>query len=153
MQWMCYTLLCVSSVGIAYQDFKSRLIGLWLVVIFALLNISGYLFSGSYYQLLENTAFLTCYLLFSYFVLQLYYFLKTRKFQRIIDTQIGWGDILLLFFTGICLEPVVMVYFFTASFVISIFLSPFFSKNNKQIPLAGILVLCYSIYLAALFVF
>jgi hypothetical protein len=147
MLWACRILLFVTSAFIAYQDFKTRLIHVWLVLLFSIINIVQYLFSNTYYQLAENTVFCISYFLFSYLVIQLFYFIKTRKLQKITDTKIGWGDILLLFSIGLCIEPVNLIFFFTVSFIVSLMVQLLFFKKDKNVPLAGMIAICYDFYL------
>jgi hypothetical protein len=145
-------LLFITSLAIAYQDFKTRMISVWLIVLFGILNLLLYLLSNSWYQLLENGIFCFTYFLFSYLVIHLFYFIKTKRFGKLLDHKIGWGDVLLILLTGICLEPVSLIYFFTFTFLVSIVIYTFFLKTNKRIPLAGVLVVCYIVYLFSWFI-
>lgn len=147
MLWVIWLLLFATSAAIAYQDLRTRLIHLWLIMLFTVLNVTQYLLSYNHYRLFENAVFCLLYFLFSYLVLQLFYFVKTRKFQKLADNKIGWGDILLLFAIGLGLEPVSLIYFFTGTFIASIVVQMIFSGKDKSIPLAGIAAICYILYL------
>lgn len=147
MLYLYWILLFVSSVLIAYQDFKTRFISLWLIAVFGLANSLLYLQTHSAYEWLENTFFCAAYFLLCYLVLHLYFFIKTKRFQTILDKKIGWGDVLLFFLIGSCITPVFMIYFFTLSFVTALLFQLIAVRNSKNIALAGILVICNFLYL------
>jgi len=144
---LSWILIAGSSAGIAYQDFKTRWISLWLIISFSAINISQYLFFNSIDQFIENTIFCLCYFLFSFLILVLFYYLKSRKLENIIDKKIGWADVILFISIGCTLEPTVLIYFFTACFILSLLIQMTFLKKDRQVPLAGILSLLYLIYL------
>jgi hypothetical protein len=147
MLYLYWILLFVSSVLIAYQDFKTRFISVWLIALFGMVNSLLYLQTHSTYEWLENTLFCSAYFLLCYLVLHLYFFIKTKRFQTILDTKIGWGDVLLFFLIGSCITPVFMIYFFTLSFVMALLFQLIAVRNSKNIALAGILVICNFLYL------
>lgn len=151
MEWLLFILLSLVSFAIAYQDFKTRLISIWLLVAFAALNFTGYLIHHSIYQFLENTIFCLCYFLFSYLVLVLVFYFKTKKFEKLLNDKIGWGDVIIFISIGCCIEPINMIYFFTASFIIASSIHLLFLKATKSIALAGFVVLCYFIFQIGLF--
>ena len=145
--WLCWILLAFCSGIIAYQDFKTRLISLWLVILFGALNVSQYIVQFTFYQFLENVIFSLCYFLFIYLVLHLFYFIKKKKFDSIINSELGLGDLLIFLSIGICIEPVHLIYFFTVAFIMSLLVHILFFKNKKSVPLAGFLVLFYLFFL------
>jgi len=145
--WLNWILLALCGSGIAYQDFKTRLISVWLLLIFTVINIIGYLFYSSFSQLIENIIFCICYFLFSYLIIIFFYFLKTRKFVKIINAKIGLADIILFIAIGFTIEPFAFILFFSASFILSLLIQLLFIHRNKQVPLAGIMVLIYVVYL------
>lgn len=147
MNVLLLTLLILLSVAIACQDFRSRRIHLWLIVAFGVTNAFCYLINGSAEQLAENSIFCTVYFLFSFMVLWLYYFIKTRRVINIMDKKIGWGDVLVFFFTGICLEPGTLVYFFTIAFSVSALVHLLFSTSKRTVALAGLVLINYIAYI------
>ncbi len=147
MIWLCLILVFVSSFVIAYQDFKTRLINIWWIVCFGIASISHYALTHSFGGLFENIIFCFVYLLFSYLILHLFYFVKTKKFQKILDSKIGWGDVFLVVLIGTCLSPLTMIYFFTFVFVVTLIFQLVFQKQSKNIALGAMLVICYSIYI------
>ncbi|MBA3681212.1 MAG: prepilin peptidase [Bacteroidetes bacterium] len=146
MLWLCWIVLVLSGTGIIYQDLKTRLISLWLILIFAAANILQYLLLYSCYQLLENTIFCTCYFLFTFLVLVLFYYLKNKRFEKIMDSKLGWGDVFVFMAIGVCIEPAHLIFFFTGSFIISIIIYFFFLRSKVFIPLAGLIIPCYLLY-------
>jgi prepilin signal peptidase PulO-like enzyme (type II secretory pathway) len=135
----------IAGIAIAYQDFRTRLISVWIIILFTVFNTGVYVSFYSFRHLFENSFFLVCYLALLFCVLQLYFYIKHKKFERIIDKSVGLGDVLLFIVIGCCLEPPVMIYFFTLSFIAGV-LFYLFRKNTKTVPLAGITVLLYLIY-------
>lgn len=147
MLWLCWIVLILSGGAIIYQDLKTRLISVWLILFFTIANITHYLLLQSVYQFLENSIFCLCYFLFSYLVIVLFYFVKHKKFEKIIDRKIGWGDILIFISLGVCIEPIHFVFFFTGAFMLSIVFYYLFLKSKKNVPLAGLVISFYLLYL------
>jgi hypothetical protein len=152
MTWLFLTIILVSATAIAYQDFTKRLISIWWILCFGIACISYFLLAHTLTELIENIIFCVVYLLLSYLILHLFYFIKTKKFQKILDSKIGWGDILLLLLTGSCLHALSMIYFFTITFVVTLIFQLVFQRQKKDIALGAMLVICYSVYLIALLV-
>lgn len=146
MEWLLFGLLAIFSFVIAFQDFKTRLISVWLIIGFTVLNITYYLIHHSVYQFIENVIFCLCYFLFSYLILILVFYLKTKRFEKLLDSKIGWGDVFIFIAIGCCIEPIYMIYFFTTCFIISLLAHLLFLQNKKNIPMAGFLVLFYFIF-------
>ena len=153
MTWLFLILLLISAFAIAYQDFTKRLISIWWILSFGIACIGYYVLHHSLTELLENIVFCLVYLLLCYLILHLFYFIKTRKFQNILDTKIGWGDILLLMMTGFCLSALSMIYFFTITFIVTLIFQVVFQRQKKDIALAAILVICYSVYIITIYFF
>lgn len=151
MIWFCWIVLILSGAAVIYQDFKTRLISLWLILVFAAANVTLYLLTHSVYQFIENSIFCICYFLFSFLILLLFYFIKHKKFEKIIDNKIGWGDVLVFISLGVCIEPVHLIFFFTGAFIFSIVFYFLFLWAKKNIPLAGLVILCYLIYILTMF--
>jgi hypothetical protein len=145
LNWIFLILILLSSIAITYQDFKYRLISVWVIVVFAMVSVGDYLYLNGPYQLLENGIMLLLYILLSYLSLVLFYYLKTRSFVKLIDNKIGLGDILLIMIIGLCLEPMTMIVFFTLTFFLSVVLQIALIRN-KSVPLAGIVAISFTIY-------
>lgn len=151
MIWFCWIVLILSGAAVIYQDFKTRLISLWLILVFATANVTLYLLEHSVYQFIENCIFCICYFLFSFLILLLFYFIKHKKFEKIIDNKIGWGDVLVFISLGVCIEPMHLIFFFTGAFILSIVFYFLFLQSKKNIPLAGLVIPCYLIYTLTMF--
>lgn len=146
MTWLCWAGLVLSTSVIVYQDFKYRLISIFAIAGFGISCSVLFLLTHSLQEWLENSIFCAAYFLFCYLVLHLFYFFKTKRFQKIIDKKIGWGDILLFLIIGSCINPVELIYFFTASFIIALLFQVLFQRKNREIALAGILAICYILF-------
>lgn len=146
MTWLCWAGLVLSTSVIVYQDFKYRLISIFAIAGFGISCCVLFLLTHSLQEWLENSIFCAAYFLFCYLVLHLFYFFKTKRFQKIIDKKIGWGDILLFLIIGSCINPVELIYFFTASFIIALLFQVLFQRKNREIALAGILAICYILF-------
>jgi hypothetical protein len=144
--YLCWIGLILSGIILVYQDFKSRLINTWLIILFTLSNVCLYLISYPIYQFIENTIFCISYFLFCYLILHLYFYLKTKTFQKILDTKLGSGDILIFLSIGICIEPIHLIFFFTGAFIISIISFAIFFRSKPSIPLVGLTIPCYWVY-------
>lgn len=133
------------ALTIAYQDFKERLISVWLIGLFAIICFSEYLIFERFSLLLENLAFVIVYFIFSYAILSLYYFLKHRRFVKIVDSKVGIGDILLVAIVGLAMNPISFVLFTTIVFSITLFIHLLFIKGDA-VPLAGVLVILFFLF-------
>lgn len=130
---------------IAYQDFKERLISVWLIGLLSLMNAGITVYHRGFVQVLQNLAFLGAYLLFSYTILLLYFYLKTKRWGGILDHMIGWGDVWLMVGLGLGLDPEIQLFFFTGCFVFAMIVF-LFLKENRTVPLAGVMALGYWVW-------
>jgi hypothetical protein len=73
--------------------------------------------------------------------------MKNRKFEGIIDKKIGWGDVFIFLSVGICIEPLYMIWFFTGTFILSLVFHLFFVGKEKNVPLAGFVILFYLVWM------
>jgi len=146
MDWLCWIGLLLCTAIIVYEDFKQRLISIWAITGFGLSCCTLYLLTHFLSEWLENSFFCLAYFTLCYLILHLFYFLKTKHFQKIIDVKIGWGDILLLLLIGSCLTPVFLIFFFTSSFIFALLFQILLQRKSREIALAGILVICYFLF-------
>jgi hypothetical protein len=143
---LCLIVLILTALFIIYQDFRNRLISLWLILVFAVFNTLLYIIRHTFSEWTENLIFCTMYCGFCYLVLHLYFYVKTKKFEKILDKKIGWGDILLIFCVGSCIRNIYQIYFFTVTYFIALLYHLLFEKRRKDIALAGILLICYLLF-------
>ena len=146
-----FLLICVALISsiIIYQDFRSRRINLLLCLVFIVLIFFKYILPNTYDQLILNTAFSTFYFLLSYLVLKLYFYLRGKGKESIVNTKIGWGDVILFFAVGCTLEPDKVVSFFAIVFTVSLVVHYLLSQK-KEVPLAAYLLVFYNIYLVSM---
>lgn len=139
---VCNAVLLLSGLSIIFQDFKARQIYLWLILLFIAASVTRFYSLNGLSSLIQNTIFFIVYFLFMFCVLMIYFFLKNKKITWLINTHIGWGD-LLLFMVGVTLSPGLMIYFFTFTFIIGILCWIIYRGKWQTIPLAGLIALCY----------
>ena len=148
-----FSVLLASGCTIPFQDFRTRLISLWTIIIYSTCCVAIVILFKGQMALISNIISTLVYFTFCFSVLFLFYFIKERKLVNIMDTKIGWGDALIFLPIGFTLETVQLIVFFTLSFCIVAVIGIFLSNKQKTIPLAGILVcfhilfLCYSEFL------
>ena len=137
--------LIINSVIILFQDFKERLVSLWVLVTFGLICISSIVLNRDIETLLYSVMFTALYMGFIWLILKLYLYLKFKKNKTIIDEFIGLADVLVIFFIGITFNAVGLILFFCCGFIFSlvcylgyVFISK--DKTNEHIPLAALLV-------------
>lgn len=139
------------GIYIAVEDFKTRLISVWAIVVYTAVAFCIYFLDHSIKDYILNLAFCCCYFVTCLVLLKLVFFLRRRNFEKITGSKMGMGDVALILVTGGLLIPEVLVFFFTAVFVISLPLQLVFFKKNPAIPLAGFLTLGYSAYITYLY--
>ncbi len=146
--YLLYFGLLVTGLVITYQDFKFRRIQVYLILLFTIFNWSIYLVNHSVNELATNGFFCMAYLLLCYASLHVYFFIKTKSFQTLLDKKIGWGDVFVILSIGPCMALDVLVYFFTLAFMLTLLLYVWLmAKKSTSIPLAGFLVVFYLIWI------
>lgn len=131
---ICSSFICCF---IAYQDFKARLISLWLLICFAIFNIMPLVSEKSYFKIIENTVFCILYFGVCYVSIRLYYLLRYGTRENILNDKIGLGDILFFFGAGMALENFLQIYFYLLAFSLGIVFYLIIGKKSEPIPLAG----------------
>jgi len=128
---------------IAFEDFKSREISLWAIILYFIILIGNFLREKNWQILIQNIGFTLVYFGFCFLVLYLYFFIKEKKLTSIIDTKLGLADIFIFLAIGFTLDIVSLILFFTVSFSISALIGLIILGKQKTVPLAGILVILY----------
>lgn len=147
-QYVLLASLLLSSSIILFQDFKERLVSLWVLLLFGLTCMSSVLLNRGIEILLYNILFTIIYIGLIWLVLKLYLYLKFRKNKRILNEQLGLADVLTILFIGLTFNAVGIVFFFCFGFIFSllsfmIYILIFKHNKNEHIPLAGLLVVFY----------
>lgn len=141
----------ICSFGLAgmvlYQDITSRLISLWLILLYLISCILNVFFFQNAYALLSNGIGTLLYMLFTYSLLLLFYYIKEKRFSTLINTKIGLADVILFFAIGLTLNITNFILFATISFICSALISFFVLGKNKTIPLGGLMVIFHNLFL------
>lgn len=141
--------LIVLLLALGIQDFKRRLISLWLLItsgiiliLFAWLNagFSGFPYNAGLNLLLVAILLGAC---------QLYIVIKHRSWVSLFERYMGYGDLVMLLILSLGLEHAVflvilVVSVFTALITALVYLV--FAKKQIQVPLAGFLSVVTGIY-------
>jgi hypothetical protein len=142
-----FFLFLILTFIICYQDFKHRLVSLWVLVIYSFTCIASVYFLDGLYALMANALSALLYFGLIFGVLLLYYFLKEKKFSNPVDSKIGLADVILFLAIALTLDTVQLVLFFSGVFLISALLGLFwFNKKAQTVPLAGVLCVFYCLY-------
>lgn len=140
--------LILSSGIILFQDFKERQVSLWVLLVFGALCMSSVLYFRDAETLWYNGVGALLYGGFIWFILKIYFYLKIKKHQPIIDQQLGMADVLVFLFIGLSFNTMGMILFFCFGFVFSLLTFMIYLVLKKEtvsqsIPLAGLLVFFY----------
>lgn len=147
--------LYISSAIISYQDFKIRLVSLWVLIILAFTCIGSVLYFRDAITLLYNLTGTIIYLGFIWLVLKGYLYLKFKKQKKIINHFLGMADVIVILCLGCTFNFIGLIFFFCFGFIfalISFLVITLFKKKNEHanVPLAGLLVISYIIYIIIL---
>jgi hypothetical protein len=145
----------LSSAIILYQDFKERLVSLWIILVFGANTIASVIYFRDLETFLYNGLSTLLYIGFIWLMLKLYLFLKFKKNKAILNQQLGTADVLVILFISLTFNLVGMIFFFCFAFIFSLlsFILFFTIKKNKDsqnIPLAGLLVFFYIVVIIIL---
>lgn len=130
----------LAAVMIAWQDFRDREIHvLWLSLFGLVGGIGLFLKWGTnlWIQLLPN------FLLISLMLFLLVLAIRLYKGRKVMDQQLGWGDVVMLYALACWWEGMNFLYFYTSSlclFSLGFLLFQLWGKWEKEapIPLAGL---------------
>ena len=145
MMFILWILLVAASIAIAYQDFKARSINLILIICYGILGGFRYTLETNFILFLNDLLFTGCYLLLVLLFITIYFYFKNGKLVNVIDSQIGIGDLLLFICIGGCLEPFMLINFFTTCFIFSLLCYLIFFKG-RSVPLAGLSAIFYLMF-------
>ncbi len=136
------------------QDIKNRsvywFLFLVLIILFILLNIlQHHLFTESWQPVLINISFL----LLQFLLVSLYFSIKNRRWVIITANLLGWGDILFLISIAFYLSVLNFLFFYVVSLSLVLMIWLLWQlvskEKNKQIPLAGLQALIFTVFLAS----
>lgn len=145
-----YPILILLSFLIAYHDFRYRLVSVWLLIAFSLSIAITVVFHSGFWMLFYNSIGALCYFLLCFLGVFLVYFIKERQLPKIMDEKIGWADVIVCFAIGMSLNIIDLILFFTGSFILAAIIGLVLQQKNKTVPLAGILVIFYLLFICIL---
>ena len=138
---LCSLVFCI----LLWQDFKWRMVTAWLVPAACILFLLGERSELDLSTLLFNFLFNSGVLVFQFSVYWLMHYVRHRRPVKIINGQIGTGDLLLLFCLAPAFSPVNYILFLvlslTASLMVTILVREIRRGAWKEIPLAGLLAI------------
>jgi len=133
-------------ITIAYFDIKERAVYWWLYVLFGIISFTFSLQEYSIVNLLQSSAINLFIVFFQLLFVQLYMYVKTKKFELVFKNQFGIGDFIFLVCLSFALPTLVFIPFLVLSFLISLILHflcvGIFSSYKKTVPLAGFVSIC-----------
>ena len=136
----------IGAMGIlCWQDFRSRQIAWWLLPIIALVLLKIALRNNSATEVGKEFSINIFFLLIQFSLLWIWFSLKNKKVTKIIDQQIGFGDVLFMICIALAFSPANFLLFYTigmiATLLLTIIVRIFLSTIKSEIPLAGALAL------------
>lgn len=136
--------LLITAGVLVLQDWRNRLLDVWLLLVFLLLNISLYVVQNNLKDLLLNFCFTVLYVTLCTLSIKLYYYCKSGKREKLLDEKIGSGDLIVSLSIGLAIEPETQIPFFTVVLLMALAFS-LLLRERKSIPLAGYLLGAYMI--------
>lgn len=134
-----------SLLMLAVQDFRSRRIAWWLLPLFVtgiILVFSAHGNGRDFFYFFSLNLF---FLVLQFIFLSGWYFVKNKKFTRIIDSKLGLGDVLFLVCIATMFSPGNFLLVYTSGMLFSLCTSLLikFGRRNIdfEIPLAGLLAI------------
>lgn len=144
-----FCLLIVCCVVIAYQDFKTRSVSLWVLILFVAVCAASVVYFRDAVTLIYNVIGITAYFGLIWLGLKLYLYVKHKRNVKLLNEQFGAGDIWVILGLGATFNLIGNILFFCAAFTITLLIALIYSQvKNKSpqtmpVPLAGILVFLY----------
>lgn len=150
MQYLTLAGIVLFSFLIAYQDFKSRSISVLYLIGFTVVSFFYGIQQFQWQQTLHYFLFNIFFLALQGSVLILYYYLKYRNF-KVLTNSVGGADVWVLIALAFSFDVVNFILFVCVSFICAlvcyVFINNVLRKYIKEIPLAGIVVVCYSLFI------
>ena len=137
---------------IIFQDFKQRQIS-WILIplLFILLSLISVQETGGIKTSLQLFLVNCVFIFFQLICLTVYFSIKERKLNNIINTYIGIGDVLFFIVLAAAFSPLNFIIFYVFSLILTVvgvlLLKLFKPFSLKEIPLAGTmslaLIICF----------
>jgi hypothetical protein len=134
-----------------YQDFKDKLISVWLIAGVLLCNTILLFTNGTLNEKLWYASINALFFIFLLLILTIYYSIKNKKITLLTDQYLGWGDIFFIFTLTLSFSAINFIFYLVFSFIFSLLfyllMKLFLPSLKKEIPLVGflafILILLY----------
>lgn len=136
----------ITALGIlSWQDFRSRRIAWWLLPVLAGVLLIASLQKNSASESGREFSFNIVFLCIQFLFLWIWFSVKQKKITKIIDTQIGLGDVLFMICIALAFSPANFLVFYTLGMIftllVTILVRLFRSEIKSEIPLAGALAI------------
>lgn len=137
-------LMIMSLLTIIVQDFKSRTVSVFVLILNAICLLCLGVISKTItiQEFLINTVFITLLLL----SVKVYLLIRTRSISTSIGTGLGMADIILFFSLAFYLKPIEFALVLISAFVSAFIASLFIKTIREQIPLASFLSINFLFY-------
>ncbi len=134
------------------QDIRSRSV-YWvlfpvLLILFIIMHLlQHHLFTDTWQPVLINSTFLVM----QFLIVSVYFSIKNKQWVNITNSFLGWGDMLFLLSTAFYLSVLNFLFFYITSLIAVLLMwilwQAIAKEKNKQIPLAGLQALIFSVFL------
>jgi hypothetical protein len=147
------TLLTVTVLAlltaVIWQDLRTRTVSAWLLPACGIALAVREYYSSDWHALLWNTAINVSLLLLQYLFIHVWLWIRHKRFTKIMDQHIGWGDAIFLLCIAPSFAPLNFCLFVTAGTLFSLLFTIVVRRTKATIPLAGhlSLFLCFGILL------
>jgi Flp pilus assembly protein protease CpaA len=143
-------LILIIALIISYQDLKERLISEWCIFAYAILCFALTWTDSGFTAIGSNLISIILLFIFSYGLTTLKYLIKHQVLPKITDEKMGLADVLLILCIGLTIDPVMQIFFFTASFIIAALVGLHLAKKQNTIPLGALMVIQHFLILSSI---
>lgn len=136
----------ILTLGIlSWQDFRSRQIAWWLLPVLVVVFFAGAFDENSVQEIGRGFATNMIFLCLQFLFVWIWFSVKQKKMSKLIDAQIGLGDILFMICVAPAFSPANFIVFYTLgmsiTLLVTIVVKLFRPGMKSEIPLAGALAL------------
>jgi Flp pilus assembly protein protease CpaA len=136
----------ILTLGIlSWQDFRSRQIAWWLLPVLAVVFFLSACAKNSTREIGIGFSLNLVFLCMQFVFVWIWFSVKEKKLSKLIDTQIGLGDVLFMICVALAFSPANFIVFCTmgmmVTLVVAIAIRLFHSTSRSEIPLAGALAI------------
>lgn len=148
MQVLIDSITCIVLFLIIVQDFRHRLVSVWLLLVLSLLQVTALILHLPVAREIAYTIAINgSFLIMNLVAISIYFSIKHKKWITVTDVYIGKADIILLLILTASFSPLWYLFFFTGSVAATLLyaiLSRLFVKSSKsEIPMAATTSICF----------